>query len=345
MTLLGKVINYSQPIYVQREDPNSRQNTIREIIDRAHSEKDWPQVAIFPEGTCTNRSALIRFKPGAFFPGVPVQPVLLRYPNKYDSFTWTWDGPGILRLLWLTMAQFYNRCEIEYLPVYKPNEAEKKDANLFAKNVRKVMANALNIPTSEYSFDDVLVMDRAKHWKIPRSRDIVEIERKLQKLGLLDSSNCLDLLNDYQNSKSKENIDKVYFAVLLNIVDMNNVHYHHLFSLLDPCQTGYISLKDHLICNVFCKMINQEQIKFLQTIAPIYWDNSNGHLSRESFRKLMRHDSQSTPEKSDLIFYAIDTENKRYITFDDFENYVHDLPKYKYLYKKLESVRRAFVQN
>lgn len=52
------------------------------------------QIMVFPEGTCTNRSCLITFKPGAFYPGVPVQPVLIRYNNRTDSFTWTWDGPG-----------------------------------------------------------------------------------------------------------------------------------------------------------------------------------------------------------------------------------------------------------
>lgn len=95
---------------------------------------------LFPEGTCTNRCALIKFKPGAFYPGVPVQPVLLKYPNKYDTFTWTWDGPGFFKLLWLTMVQFYSKCEIEFLPVYNPSEEEKQDANLYARNVRDVMA-------------------------------------------------------------------------------------------------------------------------------------------------------------------------------------------------------------
>lgn len=52
------------------------------------------QVMIFPEGTCTNRSCLITFKSGAFYPGVPVQPVCIRYPNKLDTVTWTWEGPG-----------------------------------------------------------------------------------------------------------------------------------------------------------------------------------------------------------------------------------------------------------
>lgn len=38
------------------------------------------------------------------------------------------------------MASFYSRCEIEYLPVYVPSQAEKADANLYAQNVREVMA-------------------------------------------------------------------------------------------------------------------------------------------------------------------------------------------------------------
>jgi hypothetical protein len=30
--------------------------------------------------------------------------------------------------------------EIDFLPVYTPNEAEKKDAGLYARNVQRVMA-------------------------------------------------------------------------------------------------------------------------------------------------------------------------------------------------------------
>lgn len=40
---VSELINYTQPVYVWRDDPNSRQNTIKEIIERATSD-DWPQV-------------------------------------------------------------------------------------------------------------------------------------------------------------------------------------------------------------------------------------------------------------------------------------------------------------
>ena len=76
---------------VSREDPESRQRAKREIIRRAESrvegdnkegegegEGGWPQLMIFPEGSTSNRRALMTFAPGAFNPGKPVQPVLLR---------------------------------------------------------------------------------------------------------------------------------------------------------------------------------------------------------------------------------------------------------------------------
>jgi len=79
---------------VKREDPTSRQTSVKEIIRRAQSNEDFPPVLIFPEGTCSNRTALIQFKAGAFVPGVPVQPVIIRYPNRLDAATWTFDSPS-----------------------------------------------------------------------------------------------------------------------------------------------------------------------------------------------------------------------------------------------------------
>lgn len=45
-----------------------------------------------------------------------------------------------LKLLWLTLCQFNTSCEIEFLPVYTPNDEEKNNPKLFATNVRNVMA-------------------------------------------------------------------------------------------------------------------------------------------------------------------------------------------------------------
>ncbi len=50
----------------------------------------------------------------------------------------TWNQThGAFTVLWLTMSQVFTRAEIEYLPVYHPNEEEKADAKLYARNVRQ----------------------------------------------------------------------------------------------------------------------------------------------------------------------------------------------------------------
>lgn len=44
------------------------------------------------------------------------------------------------KLLWLTLTRIHSSCEVEFLPVYIPNEEEKRDPKLYARNVRNVMA-------------------------------------------------------------------------------------------------------------------------------------------------------------------------------------------------------------
>lgn len=339
--LLGRIINYAQPIYVQREDPNSRQNTIRQIVDRTRSTDNWPQVVIFAEGTCTNRSALIKFKPGAFYPGVPVQPVLLRYPNKYDTFTWTWDGPGVLRLLWLTMTQFYNRCEIEYLPVYTPSPAEVADANLYAHNVREVMAKALDVPTSDYSFEDVIIMSRAREMKIPFPGDIVEIEHTLDSLDLLDSKRDMELCEKFLSLSNTDNVDIITFAELLQ-VDLKNPELHKLFALLDHRRKGSVSLKSFLLCSLFCKLKNSEIITFLRSLIKLYSPSSQ-QIERENFIRLLRHAGGKLNDrmKAQTLFYALDVANVGHVSFDAFAQYTESQTNYKFLYHKSEHIRRT----
>jgi len=39
----------------------------------------------------------------------------------------------------------FNHVQVEFMPVYEPNEAEKTDPELFAKNVQTSMAASLGI--------------------------------------------------------------------------------------------------------------------------------------------------------------------------------------------------------
>ena len=95
-----------------------------------------------------------------------MQPVCIEFKNRLDTIRWTWEGRSAAKLILYTLCQFNNKMEItvsvfkflkkklysdnkevvilntnlKYLPVYQPNEEEKRNANLFARNVRSKMA-------------------------------------------------------------------------------------------------------------------------------------------------------------------------------------------------------------
>ena len=162
MPILGKILQLYQCIFVNRSDPQSRETTKREIVRRTDSNNHtdinerWRHLIIFPEGICSNRKALLPFKPGAFIPGKPVQPAIFRWPNRIDTVTWTWDQPhGFMSVLWLTLGQPFTRHEVEFLPVYYPSTQEKNDPALYASNVRKFMATYNNMDTCDMTIEEV----------------------------------------------------------------------------------------------------------------------------------------------------------------------------------------------
>ncbi len=53
--------------------------------------------------------------------------------------------------------QPFNSMEVTFLPVYEPSAEERADAILYANNVRRAMAEALGVRTTEHGFEDVLM--------------------------------------------------------------------------------------------------------------------------------------------------------------------------------------------
>jgi lysophosphatidylcholine acyltransferase/lyso-PAF acetyltransferase len=110
------------------------------------------QVVVFPEATTSNGRFLTHFHRGAFVPGAPVKPVVLRYQHK--NFNPAWESVYAPYHLFRFMTQFVNYCDITFLPVYTPSEAERADAGLFANNVREAMSRATGLPLSDSDVQD-----------------------------------------------------------------------------------------------------------------------------------------------------------------------------------------------
>lgn len=334
LPFFGKLINYTQPVYVWREDPNSRQNTIKEIIDRATSDQEWPQVLIFPEGTCTNRSCLITFKPGAFYPGVPIQPVCIRYPNKLDTVTWTWEGPGALKLLWLTLTQVHSSCEIEFLPVYTPSEEEKLDPKLYANNVRHLMAKALGVPVSDYTYDDCRLMTKAKRMNLPFASELVEVQKLRQKLGLPNTNIEEKIVKQFPRIISNETGQISYkeFARRLEIPSSNEV-LQQLFRLYDKDCTGLIDFREYLLgVLVISKAGNIDDM--IEIAFKIFDLGGIGKVMLADATKALHHTIAMPIDEAQRIFKQIDMEERGYITFDEFREYAMKKSEYSNIFSR-----------
>ncbi|XP_065351916.1 lysophosphatidylcholine acyltransferase isoform X1 [Cloeon dipterum] len=312
----GKLINYTQPVYVWRDDPTSRQKTIKEIVNRATSKLEWPQILIFPEGTCTNRKCLITFKLGAFYPGVPVQPVCIRYPNELDTVTWTWEGPGALKLLWLTLTRWNSICEIEFLPVYKPSEEEKNNPKLFANNVRNIMAKALQIPVSDYNYSDTLLIKKAVELNLPSASDLVKVQKLRHKIGL----NCLEL-EVQQASKllNKDLCSLEDFAKVLN-VSAGNDAVQELFQLYVKNGVRIINIREYLLDSIIINMKSKTEEMARLAFEAVSSDPTR--MSRDEAVQALKISLKMSEERADRIFDKIESVSK--FNYDSFVKYAQN---------------------
>ena len=132
-----------------------------------------------PEGTCGDGRCILRFRTGAFVPGVPVLPICFRYNKRRINPAWTiineawhfvsctaFDSP-LTSLTKLSarscctdlrthrnsscvqlrmMSQIRNAVEITVLPPYVPSEEERASPALYANNVQELFCRTLGIP-------------------------------------------------------------------------------------------------------------------------------------------------------------------------------------------------------
>lgn len=201
-----KVLN---PILVSTTNRESRKNVSKEITRRTDTNLDfskkWNQILLFPEATCTNGLCLMNFKTGAFVDGLPVQPICIKSSNWINcSFTWI-GYPAYINIL-ILMLSFRTSIEIHYLDVYVPNEQEKKDPELFAYNVRKVMSKYSGMPyTDTDTVDGKLMFLAASKHKINPIYAFVGV------LELMRKYNC--------NTKDIFEAFNLYFETFQSILD------------------------------------------------------------------------------------------------------------------------------
>ncbi|CAM9209298.1 unnamed protein product [Lampetra planeri] len=304
--IFGRFVRCLQPVLVSRKDPDSRKNTIQEIDSRAKSGGHWPQVLIFPEGTCTNRSCLITFKQGAFIPGVPVQPVLMRYPNKLDTVTWTWQGYSSRTLLLLTLCQLYTTVEIEFLPPHIPTEEEKKMPALLASRVRNIMAQALGVPVTDHTYEDCRLMISAGELTLPMEAGLVEFTKISRKLNL-----------KWDNVRKELEV----FAAMAS-----------------SCKGGRITIEEFAR---FLKLPVDPALKELFAMFDRLFDTDEDEkITREEFTALLRSALGVSDLNMTKLFKEIDADCSGFITFSEFQSFATAHPEYAKLFTTYLELQR-----
>ncbi|XP_006831120.1 PREDICTED: lysophosphatidylcholine acyltransferase 2B-like [Chrysochloris asiatica] len=339
---VGKVLLSTQPVLVTRDDPNSRKNTRNEILRRVASGKKWPQILIFPEGVCTNRSCLVTFKLGAFTPGVPVQPVLLRYPNTLDTVTCTWQGLSRLQVFLLTLCQLFTRVTIEFMPIYTPNNDEKEDPILFANTVRINMANALGVPVTDHTYEDCKLMVSAGHLQLPMEAGLVEFTKISHKLKL-DWDNIHQCLDEYAaiavaSEGGKIGIEE--FARFLKLPISKPLR--QLFALFDRNKDGSIDFREYVIgLTVLCNPDNTEQI--LRMSFKLFDLDKDGFITKEELTSILRAAFGVPHLDASKLFREIAGQNTEYISFKTFKKFGLKHPAYAKLFSCYLDLQAAHV--
>jgi len=269
--VIGKIISTSQPVWIDRFNPDARRLAVEDIKARARSNGRWFQLMLFPEGTTSSGQALITFKPGAFLPGVPVQPVVLKLP---DYVVWTWDSPGAMYICWRIWTSLWTIPEVEFLPVYVPSAAEKADANLYAENVRKFMAQRAGLETSQLGFEDCRLIQAVKHLGLPSEVGTIDVVRTSKILDISTETILHELkhfaLEATKNAKGR--ITLTSFGDLIH-VPMETPGASGLcaeaFLAFEKGQTGLMSFKEYLAFISLAKKIGDDSdiVKIAQLIG------------------------------------------------------------------------------
>ncbi|XP_017692619.1 PREDICTED: lysophosphatidylcholine acyltransferase 2 [Lepidothrix coronata] len=340
--VFGTILSSLQPVAVSRQDPDSRKSTVAEITKRALSRGQWPQILIFPEGTCTNRSCLITFKQGAFVSRVPVQPVLLRYPNKLDTVTWTWQGYSFKVLCLLTMCQLFTRVEVEFLPVHVPTEEEKNDPILFAYRVRQTMATALNVPVTDHTFEDCRLMISAGQLTLPMEAGLVEFTKISKKLNLKwkHVREQLDTFAAIASASKGGRIGIEEFADYLKLPVTDVLK--ELFLLFDRNGDGTIDFREYVIgLSILCNPANTEET--IQMAFKLFDMDDDGTITEKEFASIIQS-ALGLPELDvSMLFKEIDADETGKLSYDEFKNFALKHPEYASLFTTYLDLQRHQV--
>ncbi|KAK7349582.1 hypothetical protein VNO77_07059 [Canavalia gladiata] len=239
---VGTIIRAMQVIYVNRFLPTSRKQAVREIKKRASCDR-FPRVLLFPEGTTTNGRNLISFQLGAFIPGYPIQPVIVRYPHVH--FDQSWGNVSLGKLMFRMFTQFHNFFEVEYLPVISPRD-DKETAVHFRERASRVIATAMNAFQTGHSYGDIMLHMKAQEAKQDNPSSYMVEMTKVESLFHISSLEAVDFLDKFL-AMNPDPSGRIQYHDFLRVLRLKACSLSEkIFAFIDVEKCGTITFRQFL---------------------------------------------------------------------------------------------------
>ncbi|GMI99052.1 LYSOPHOSPHATIDYLETHANOLAMINE ACYLTRANSFERASE2 [Hibiscus trionum] len=315
MPFVGTIIRAMQVIYVNRFSPASRKNAVNEIKRRAACDK-FPRVLLFPEGTTTNGKVLMSFQLGAFIPGHPVQPIIVRYPHVH--FDQSWGLISLAKLMFRMFTQFHNFMEVEYLPAVMPPDHKIQSPVHFADRTGQAMASALNVVQTSHSYGDLMLLMKAAELQQERPWSFMVEMARIESLFQISSLEAVDFLDKFL-SMNPDTSGCVKLHDFLRVLRLKSCKLsEEIFGFLDVAKNGSITFKQFLfgVAHVMKQPLFKQACELAFAECDVRRDN---YCMKEELADILR---QAIPDLNEDevhgLFELFDTDNDGRISRDDF---------------------------
>ncbi|KAL2511373.1 Lysophospholipid acyltransferase LPEAT2 [Abeliophyllum distichum] len=315
MPFVGTIIRAMQVIYVDRFSQSSRKNAVNEIKRKASSDQ-FPRVLLFPEGTTTNGRVLISFQLGAFIPGYPIQPVIVRYPHVH--FDQSWGHISLPKLMFRMFTQFHNFMEVEYLPQVLPHKNRKENAVHFAQRTGRAIARGLDVVQTSHSYGDLMLLTKALEFKQEKpSKYMVEMAWVESSLHLrnLEAVDFLDVFLSMNPDPSGH----VEFHDFLRVLRLKPCGLSDkIFGFIDTQKIGKITFKQFLLgsAHILKQPFFQHACELAFSVCDR--DGKNYILKQELRDSITLAIPNLNEEEVQGLFTLFDMDNDGRISKDDF---------------------------
>ncbi|XVF73326.1 hypothetical protein PTKIN_Ptkin12aG0192600 [Pterospermum kingtungense] len=312
---VGTIIRAMQVIYVNRSSPASRKNAVKEIKRRASCDT-FPRLLLFPEGTTTNGRALISFQLGAFIPGYPIQPIIVRYPHVH--FDQSWGHISLAKLMFRMFTQFHNFMEVEYLPIIMPPDHQKQNAIHFAERTVQAMASTLNVVQTSHSYGDLMLLTKATQQQQEKPWNYMVEMARIETLYHMSSLEAVDFLDKFL-SMNPDTSGRVKLHDFLRVLQLKACTLsEEIFGFLDVEKNGSITFKQFLYGSAH--VMNLPPFRQACELAFTKCDTEGDNFcSEKELADILRLTIPGlSNDEVHGMFNLIDTDNDGRISRDDF---------------------------